>query len=112
NCGYATDVSESNKFFRGRIGCDLFLRRAFWLAASAIPVTFLEFHILSRLSTADSESPLTPVLSIAFMLLVFTYVAAIVWLALSTAVQRCHDLNRSGWILLSAVTIIAVPVLS
>lgn len=112
NCGYPTDVSESNKFFRGRIGCDLFLRRAFWLAASAIPVTCLEFHILSRLSTADSESPLARVLSIAFMLLVFTYVAAFVWLALSTAVQRCHDLNRSGWILLSAVTIIAVPVLS
>jgi len=34
-----------------------------------------------------------------------------IWIALRAAVQRCHDLNKSGWILLPALTVVACPVL-
>lgn len=113
NCGYsAAPPEESLGSFRGRMGCDAFWRGAVWLLAAAVGISLFAVLSLERLSVVKGGDSL-PVraLSVAISSGAVAYGAGFIWLALSASFRRCHDLNLTPWILLSGLTIVALPVL-
>jgi uncharacterized membrane protein YhaH (DUF805 family) len=87
--------------FEGRVG-----RRSFWAIIGSLTLISLLVDLLVLALGGDPHqaSLVSVALELPIMVICF-------WISIATWVKRWHDLNKSGWMVLLNLTILAMPVL-